>query len=92
MGFAFMDSKRYDSAIDAFSHALNLTLNSPVRGDEDGMRFRMALGEAYKSAGRIDEATTEYREVLREAPAESPYSWLARQELARPRAAASQKH
>ena len=96
MGSVFMDSKQYDAAIDAFSHALKVILNDRIRAGEDGgqsvARVRLQLAGAYESSGKLDEAMAQWSEVLREASPDSPYHLFARHELERLQAAAGQKH
>jgi hypothetical protein len=53
------------------------------------IEIRFALARAYESSGKIDEALTQYKEILRESSPEDPDHQVASGELERLEGAAS---
>jgi membrane associated rhomboid family serine protease len=84
MGWAFMDTGRYENAIDAFSQSLKIdSQNSTGQTHRDiQLEIRMdreALARAYEGANRFDDSIAEYRKILQTFPD----NYIAKQELPR---------
>lgn len=84
MGWAFMDTRQYENAIDAFSQSLKIdSQNSTGRAPRDfQLEVRMdreALAKAYEGATRFDDSIAEYKKILQTYPDD----YIAKQELPR---------
>jgi rhomboid protease GluP len=84
MGWAFIDTGRYENAIDAFSQSLKIdSQNSAVQTAHDS-QFKVrvdreALARAYEGARRFDDSMAEYRKILQI----DPDDYIAKRELPR---------
>ena len=84
MGWAFMDTGRYENAIDAFSQSLKIdsqnSAGQTVRDSQFKVRMdREALAKAYEGARRFDDSIAEYRKILQI----NPDDYIAKRELPR---------
>jgi len=84
MGWAFMDTGRYENAIDAFSQSLKIDSENSTRQTARDLQLevrmdREALAKAYEGAARFDDSMAEYREILQTFPDD----YIAKRELPR---------